>query len=344
MAVSLKDISQRTHINICSVSQVLNNHPKAERLRQETRDKILLAAKELGYCRNEAAATIRKKRSNVLAFVTSEMGSIEYTGRIQNGVLHAASECGYTITVHSLAKNSTEALAGKLLGWRVAGVIFHVAKLDSIAEIIQILNKESIPWGTVNLSNPGGIGFTSDDSKGMEDAVRSLAEEGHTRIAYFSNSRNMNSDYQFIRYNGYMEGLKKYLSSFPGKLYFLRTPSDLYDLEFAASLTEEIRREKIDAVVCESDHLALLLLRGAQIHHIKVPGELSLIGFGDGALAENAYPSLTTLHQDFEEMGTATVKELVKRLSCKKITSEKECAMFPVKLVKRSSTCIQNKK
>ena len=79
MAVSLKDISQRTHINICSVSQVLNNHPKAERLRQETRDKILLAAKELGYCRNEAAATIRKKRSNVLAFVTSEMGSIEYT-------------------------------------------------------------------------------------------------------------------------------------------------------------------------------------------------------------------------------------------------------------------------
>ena len=344
MAVSLKDISLKTHINICSVSQVLNNHPKALRLREETREKILIAAKELGYCRNEAAASIRRKKSNVLALVTSEMGSIEYTGRIQNGVLDAASNLGYTITIHRLARNTAREIAENLLGWRVAGVIFHVATLASIKEITEILDRESIPWGTVNLSNPGGIGFTSNDKEGVIEAVRFLAEEGHKRIAYFANSDKIVNEYQINRMEGYKKGLQKYLPGFSGKSYFLNDPALLAQSEAAAEFLDAILRDEMDAVICESDLLALFLMRGGQLKNISIPEKLSLIGFGDGLLAENASPPLTTVHQDFVEMGEATVKELVERVSCKKMASEKECATFPVKLIKRSSTCIQNKK
>lgn len=342
MAVSLKDISEKTNVSVCTVSQVLNNHPKAEKLRPETREKILTAAKLLGYCRNEAAAAIRKKSSNVLAFVSSEMGSIEYTGRIQNGVLDAASTLGYTILVHHLAKESAGAIAEKLLGWRVAGVIFHVAQLEKIREITTLLDKESIPWGTVNLSNPGGIGCTTNDAAGIEEAVRFLVEKGHERIGYFANSRHLNCEYQFTRYTGYQNGLQKYLPDFSGRFYFLNSPADLQENMYADKLIKEIRKDHVDAVICESDRLAVYLLRGARRNSLSVPEALSLIGFGNGFISENADPPLTTLHQDFEALGEATVQALVKKITSRK-NAGMEKKLFPVRLIERFSTANKNK-
>ncbi|MBO5761621.1 MAG: LacI family DNA-binding transcriptional regulator [Lentisphaeria bacterium] len=343
MAVSLKDISEKTHINICSVSQVLNHHPRAMKLREETREKILATARELGYCRNEAAAAIRKKKNNVLAFVTSEMGCIEYTGRIQNGVLDAASEMGYTITVHRLAHNSCREIASRLLGWRVAGVIFHVASLSAIKELTACLDKEGIPWGTINLKNPGGIGFTTDDARAVEEAVKFLAEEGHKHIAYFANANTLNCDYQYMRLDGYKKGLQKYCPNVPEKVYFLNDPEYFSHSSAAVELLDTFLYDKIDGVICESDNLALFLMRGAGCRNIIIPDQLSIIGFGDGSLAEYAYPPLTTLHQDFEKMGEATVKELVRIISSRNGVPEKKYPLFPVKLVKRFSTCNKNK-
>lgn len=102
MTPKLKDIAERAGVDIGTVSHVLNRRPKADRLKAETRERIQRIAKELGYCRNELAASIAGGRGNVLAFISAEMGCIEYTGRIQNGVLDEAAAQDYAVTVYHL--------------------------------------------------------------------------------------------------------------------------------------------------------------------------------------------------------------------------------------------------
>ena len=142
---TMSDIAVECGISRSVVSLVLNGRDKELGISATTRDQILRVAREIGYCRNELAASIGKKHSQVLAFVTADMGSVEYTGRIQNGVLDAASERGYTVTVHRLKKNTNAEIIRKILGWRAAGVIFHVAELSAIQEITAVLDKNGIP-------------------------------------------------------------------------------------------------------------------------------------------------------------------------------------------------------
>ena len=223
---TMSDIAVECGISRSVVSLVLNGRDKELGISATTRDQILRVAREIGYCRNELAASIGKKHSQVLAFVTADMGSVEYTGRIQNGVLDAASERGYTVTVHRLKKNTNAEIIRKILGWRAAGVIFHVAELSAIQEITAVLDKNGIPWGTVNLSNPGGIGVTTDDRKGIENAVRLLAERGHRKIAYLMLRGTRPIEYKENRENGYRDGMKNYLAEQKSQVFRLDEPDN----------------------------------------------------------------------------------------------------------------------
>ncbi len=346
MPVSLKDISQKTGINICSVSQVLNGHPKAQSLRSETRARILAAANALGYCRNEMAASVARKHGNVLAFVSGEMGGVEYTGRIQNGVLDAASERGYTVTVHRLGKTSDAEIIRKLIGWRVAGVIFHVSRLEMIRGITEVLDTNSIPWGTVNLSNPGGIGVTTDDAAGIENAVKLLHDRGHKKVVFFANMKHAlydHTEYQFRREAGFRRGMEKY---YPGQtpiVHHMKDSSLLNHAEYMRELVDTLVREKTDGVICESDLFASTLSRTAHAAGYSLPETFSIIGFGNSIYSEASYPRLTTLSQDFEQMGMDTVRFVTDAIE-KRNQEAVHNILLPVRIVERDSVKTINHK
>ena len=272
MAVTLKDISRETGINLCSISQVLNGHPRANSLRQETRQRILETAARLGYSKNQMAASIGKKHSNVLAFVHSDMGSVEYTGRIQNGVIEAAGERGYTLIVHHIG-DSPEELLRKLTGWRVAGVIFHVSQLRQIEPFAELLDQEKIPYGTVNLSNPDGIGVTTDDASGVKEAVRYLKESGHKKVIYlYSGKTDMIPDIEYKKSR--ISGFKQAIGGiYPDEIPSLQRIdySRSHDPDYMGSVFSELLEKKADGVICESDVLASALNNIAFFKGYRVP-------------------------------------------------------------------------
>ena len=330
----MTDIAVECGISRSVVSLVLNGRDKELGIAASTRDQILRVAREIGYCRNELAASIGKKHSQVLAFVTADMGSVEYTGRIQNGVLDAASERGYTVTVHRLKKNTNAEIIRKIIGWRAAGVIFHVAALDTIRTITPVLDKNGIPWGTVNLSNPGGIGVTTDDRSGIENAVRLLAERGHRKIVFAGIGTSSMKEFQINRETGYLDGMKKYLPEQTPHVLRLSEPEKLNDMAY---LTERILpqlRGKTDGLVCESDQLAAALGRAVQMTGGSIPGTFSLVGFGNSVISENFNPPLSTIAQDFEEMGSRTVNWLADVIENK--TAAREC-FIPTAFIPRGS-------
>ena len=332
---TMLDIARECGISRSVVSLVLNGRDKELGIAASTRDQIMQVAGRIGYCRNEMAASIGKKHSQVLAFVTADMGSVEYTGRIQNGVLDAASERGYTVTVHRLKKNTNTEIIRKILGWRAAGVIFHVAELDAIREITASLDKNGIPWGTVNLSNPGGIGVTTDDRKGIETAVRRLAERGHRKIAYLANGTKK-LEYQRNRENGYLEGMKKFDPDFQPLICRLAGPKEMENISYLSGLVKQWNEEKVDAVICESDQLAAALGRAVQINGGSIPGTFSLIGFGNSIISETFNPPLSTISQDFEEMGSRTVNWLADVIEKKGSVLSSGCRI-PTGFIQRES-------
>lgn len=338
MAVTLKDLSRETGINLCSVSQVLNNHPRAQSLRPETREKILAAAKRLGYNKNQMAASIGKKHSYVLAFVHSDMGTVEYMGRIQNGVIKAANARGYTLTVHHIG-DSPEKLVHKLLGWRVAGVIFHIFQLEQLTPFVRLLEKENIPYGTVNLSNPGGIGVTTDDAAGVRSAVRHLRESGHKKVAYvYADSKVKISEIEFKhrRFQGFEDGVREYYPEVKKPLSLCFDYSRAQDLKYMTSILRSLLKKNADGVICESDALAVALNNVAIYNNCMVPNRFSLIGFGGSMISETSFPMLSTIIQDFEKMGMITTDSVIDSAEGKN-TGSAAGNLLPVSLLVRGS-------
>lgn len=332
----MTDIAVECGISRSVVSLVLNGRDKELGIAASTRDQILRVAREIGYCRNELAASIGKKHSQVLAFVTADMGSVEYTGRIQNGVLDAASERGYTVTVHRLKKNTNAEIIRKILGWRAAGVIFHVADLKVIQDITGILDKNHIPWGTVNLSNPGGIGVTTDDRTGIENAVRLLAESGHRKIVFAGIGTSSMKEFQINRETGYLDGMKKYLPEETPHVLRLSEPEKMDDMAYLAERLLPQLYGKADAVICESDQLAAALGRAVQMKGGSIPGTFSLVGFGNSVISDNFNPPLSTIAQDFEKMGSRTVNWLVDVIE-KKTSALSSGCLIPTVFIRRES-------
>ena len=337
---TMSDIALECGISRSVVSLVLNGRDRELGIAAGTRDQILRVAREMGYCRNELAASVAKKRSRVLAFVTAEMGSIEYTGRIQNGVLDAASARNYTVIALRLKGASQSDVTRKILGWKAAGAVFHVSLLEEAAPITAVLDRNGIPWGTVNLSNPGGIGVTTNDASGIEQIVKLLRNNGHRRIAFLTIGESR-EEFRVRREAGFARGIEMYCPAGNGGILRLEDDSAPGNTAAMAAFAENIRRNGIDAVICESDHLAAALARGALAAGLAIPDAFSITGFGNSLIAEASFPRITTVAQDFEEMGMRTVNRIADVIGNRKISREAE-NMLPVKIIERDSVANRN--
>ena len=335
MAVTLKDISAKTGINTGSVSHVLNNHPKAMELKAETRERIRLIAKNLGYFRNEMAHAIATGRTKIIAFISADMGTTSYTGKIQEGVFEEASERGYAVSFYHLSSGNHQEIMRKINEWRIAGVVFHVADPGLIAVIGKELNRLGLPFGTVNLSSKeqAGIGVTTDDFQGAVDVVKHLAKLGHRRIAHIT----MKEDMEFVanRRNGYLEGMKLFAGD--SKPRIIESVTYNYK-DICQKLLSEQEGLRPTAVFCGQDTVAMELMREAIKLNVKIPEELSVVGFGNLDMAEYAAVPLTTVSQPFKEMGKLTTKTVIGAIENSKSTKRAVNPKLKTKLVVREST------
>ena len=198
--VTMSDIAQACGVSRSVVLLVLNGREKEVGIAQQTRDRIMAAAEELGYCRNELARAIVTGRNNVVAVIVSGDPDLEFTQRIISGALDAASEQNFSVKLFQPRPEEMETTLRKLLEQQIAGVLLHDASIRILEPWLKKLKKLGIPCGVFNLQNPTGIGFGiySDDHAGMESAVEYLAGLGHRRIAHLttwiSRSGMWNSD------------------------------------------------------------------------------------------------------------------------------------------------------
>ena len=314
-------------------------------LKAETRERIRLTSQELGYFRNEIARSMATGRNDVIAFVSCDTGTWEYAGKIMSGIMEEATRQNFAVKVYHLAHSTPDDIVRQLVEQRVAGIIFHSDKGIDFDFIRNEAGEKHIPYASVNLSSASaGIGVTTDDFQGTKETVKYLAGLGHRRISYISNKSRL--EFTVNRENGFIAGMKEHVSdSGKHQIVYGDINNNDENLKIIKKLLSKSGDKRPSAIVCYSDYIACDVLQIAYQMGIRVPEELSVVGFADLDFARFAVVPLTTVAQPFEEMGRETANMLIDAIKNKRsdILEKPENRKLEVKLVIRKSTAALKK-
>jgi DNA-binding LacI/PurR family transcriptional regulator len=302
----MADIAAHLGVSRALVSIVLRDMPGAS---DETRQRVMEAAKELGYSPHIGARTLRQYRSRQIgvAFAPAHAGEPD----IVEAIYPATSERGYRVVLSAqTGHRSMETAVEELLGYRCAAIILIGPELDD-AELRAIATRVKVPAVVVN----SGVRNTTYDivrsagDTGIGLAVQHLVELGHRQIAYVHAPAMPPAALR-------LQGYQRAVADSDLRLDILNVPGADYTEESGTTAGRELlgRRELPTAVVAGNDQQAIGLLQVFSRAGITIPGDISLTGYDDSRVARLSSVDLTTARQDPEQMGLAAVSAAVRRI------------------------------
>ncbi|HLL10931.1 MAG TPA: LacI family DNA-binding transcriptional regulator [Rubrivivax sp.] len=319
----LADVSQsavsRTFTPGASVSEV-------------TRAKVIEAASKLGYRPNAIARTLSTRLSRMIAVVVSNLQNQFYPVVIEQ-LSQRLQKDGYHVLLFITEIEDADELLVELMRYQVDGIVMASTNLSSA--LAQQIAEARVPVVMFNrVSRAGSISTVSSDNHGGGRAVAHfLADGGHRRVAYLAGAEDSSTNHD--RERGLIDGLAQ-----RGLRIVARAVGN-YHFEQAAQATLEMfthgsRADLPDALFVASDHMAFAAmdtLRGAL--GLRVPEDVSVVGFDNVQQAEWGAYHLTTVEQNVSQMIEATVKMLLQQLEDDAVT--RDHAVIPARLVVRSS-------
>ncbi len=336
--VTLSDVASIAGVSKMTVSNVINGK---NGMSEETRQRVLRAITQCGYVANSAARVLAGRSMNLLGVILPQFDSL-YLNEILLGASVAAEKNGFDLAVFTTSSNvKRERERATLLRSLADGVLL----LMPVADEHQIF-MNSIPVVSINADGPYTI--QADNKHGGQLAARHLLELGHTRIAnvrFPNKTINPKEDTVYIPRQDVLERQDSFLQTLLEA--GIETPSEyLVDCD-----THELRVEKSSeqaalkllrlenpptAIFATSDEIAFGVLRAAQMLGLRVPKDLSIIGFDDVPQSVNCHPALTTVRQPLREMGAAAAQLLSKLARGETPTEPHPC--FATELIVRDST------
>lgn len=304
-APNIRDVAREAGVSYQTVSRVLNDSP---RLRPETRARVLEVIDQLGYRPNQAARALVTRTSRVIGVLVATRAAGYGAQTILYEIEDAAREAGYTLAIATSASDDQsvrDALA-QLSGQAVQAVVV-VAPQSRVFDLLSS-TQVRVPYVLLDPERrdvPHSISV--DQFEGARLATRHLIELGHRRIIHLAGPQD------WIEAEARMQG---YLREVSDAELMVRPPvlGD-WTAEFGYRAGKELLRgEDFTAVFCSSDSTALGLLHAFREAGVRCPEDVSIVGFDD--IPEAAYygPPLTTIRQDFAEIGRRSIDLLLAEL------------------------------
>lgn len=302
----MADVAARAGVSHQTVSRVLNDSPL---VREETRVRVLAAIGELGYRRNNAARMLVTNRSNRIGMVAAHLG-LHGPSMTALAVQDAAHAAGYDVALVGLSEMSVDSLnlaVERLRGQAVEAIVVAVAHRDAL--LLTRSLQLPIPVVLVEGVTPGQpMAAGIDQEAGAALATNHLLDLGHPRVAHVTGPDDWIEAAQ--RRAGWL-GAHEARRSLPG-------PQLTGDWS-AASGYHAGRRiaddPEITAVFVANDTMALGVLHALHERDRAVPRDVSVVGFDDVPPAAHFWPALTTVSQDFAEVGRQAVDLALRALA-----------------------------
>ncbi|NTW97112.1 MAG: LacI family transcriptional regulator [Oscillochloris sp.] len=332
-SISIADVARAANVSHSTVSRALRDSPL---ISAEVRQRVQHLAREMGYTPNAIAQSLKQQRTNTLGLIVTSIADPFYADVIK-GVEETARPAGMSVFISATYNDESQELA----------VIetFHRRKVDGIivvssriAQNYQRLRRLGVPAVLVNNeANIGGQVLHSvliDDYAGASLAMRHLIDLGHRQIGYLGITNRPYSNEQ--RHRAYLDALRAAgLPIDPRAIMIVDSPGpDTDDVLASARQMPRMLESGVTAVFCYNDLIAIGALLACRERGIVVPGQLSVVGFDDIALAQYVSPSLTTVAQPRRDLGGRAMRMLLDLMDGQPVT---DVVLAPT-LSARSST------
>jgi LacI family purine nucleotide synthesis repressor len=317
--VTIKDVAREAGVAISTVSNVFNN---ADIVSEETKQKVLNAVEKLHYIPNMNAKLLKSNRKNTIGlFLTSLQGDFY---RVLTQAIHLQCKLNnYLLNIYISNDNSPDEIYRMIIASGVAGaIIYHE---DLTGDYVKRIATVNIPMVFIDRESKGKniSGVLVDDKLGASMAVDHLIKLGHKRIGYMHGNQTGDDNH---RYQGYVEMMEK--NNLPiDENIILRG-------YYEESLAYSEMRSALSSGVDIPD--AWGCIQALQDVGIKVPEDVSVIGYDDSSLSKYYGVPLTTVHSPITEMGSASANELFRLLSDEGDKSGTVTKLSP-KMIYRSS-------
>lgn len=335
MSNTIKDVAKQANVSIATVSRVLNGLGGYSK---STEEKVIKAIHELGYQPNAFARGLIKNKSNTIAILFPEVSS-QFSSKILRGVEEEAHELRSSVIVCNTASYGKrtmkylEVLAEK----RIDGILFvsekitaeYYKKLESIKVPVVLVATESYQYH---------LPFVKvDDRHAAYTATSYLIKNGHTNIGMISGNKE-DPIAGLPRIEGYKQALTANgLNVDDDNMVFSKGFSFEDGLANLPILLRKV--PDLTAIFAASDSIAMGAISAAYKLGIRIPDDISIIGYDNLPIAEMSIPPLTTVAQPLEKMGKVAANMLFSMMESGQIA---ESRIMPHSIVERESVRAKN--
>lgn len=339
MSVTIYDVAKKAGVGIGTVSRVINNSPQ---ISPGTREKVLKVIRELKYQPSAMAQSLARKKSNIIACVVPPFTGYFYF-EVLNGIQHALSNYGYDLILYNVDKleKKEEILKRTIKERRVDGVLLISMPISN--KLVARFKESKLPIVLVDSYHQDLDSITVENEEGAFIATEHLINLGHQRIGMINGC--LHSIPALNRLKGFRAALNKYHlvchDNWVVNVNFNGDTEVLHNDGFnklagykAMSRLLQLNEDRPTGVFISSDIQATGAIKAIKEFGLKIPDDITIIGFDDIELSE--YLGLSTVHQPMYEMGKLSVDRLMDKIAGRASDNFKK--VFPTKLVIRE-TC-----
>ncbi len=325
---TMKQVAERAGVSQATVSLVLNN-VGGSRVTEATRQRVMDAVEELGYRTNAIAKSLRSGESGMIGFISDEVASSPFAGRLLKGAQLLAWETGNVIlSVDTFNEPDLEAAAiDMMLSYRVRGVVY-ASMYHRIVDVPEGL--DSVPTVVVNAQDGAGRvpSIFPDEENGGYVATRHLIEAGHTRIGMINiQPPDSTLPAGIGRLAGYRRALAEAGIAEDERL--VRSGTGIVEDGLALTLDLLAGEDRPTAIFCGNDRTAWGAYRALESVGLHAAEDCSIVGFDNHEMiAPFLDPGLTTMELPYEEMARRAVGALIDGSSRMPKQTPVECSLI----------------
>jgi DNA-binding LacI/PurR family transcriptional regulator len=315
VAVTIRDVAERAGVSKAAVSYVLNAHPSSIRLSEHTKERIRTAVRELGYHPNSLARSLSGKSTNTIRLVPQFADWLSvwsgFTSEMMQGISDVVLQEGYDVTLQIKAATSladdvavvTDGRADGALLWRLHNDLLGPTLQDRDFPCVLMFEQSE---------RPDMCWVDCDNILGGRIATEYLLDLGHRRIVHLRGYDPSGTIHD--RCIGYEQALlARGITPEPDWVLDVNRMRPIG--EHRARIAEMLRREdRPTAVFCWYDGLAIDVLEVASSLNLRVPQDLSVIGYDSTAMCNHTDPQLTSIKQPIREIARTATGMLLQRI------------------------------
>ena len=317
--ITIKQIAKELNMSTTTVSNVI--HGKTGEVSADTIERVRAYLDEVGYVPNLNAQNLAGNQSHIIGVVIKtrkdrymNVLSEPFVSEILGAIEQAIRDAGYFMMLY-ISEDMADIL-NKVTAWNTDGLLLFWMLDDDALRVYKRYRKPVVCVDTYISRDVMGqfensfVNIGLEDEKGTYDAVSYLTRLGHRRIAFLSDNKSAGVDAR--RFRGYVRALEDNGIGYGDGASF-ELKSGKGEIEESMDSFADRARE-FTAVICCSDVYASMLISACEKKGVRVPEDLSVIGFDDTLPSLLCRPAITTVHQDIVAKGDLAITTLLKMI------------------------------